>query len=635
VRVLPATATISSGAARSSRAAVRVVGAILLFVALVAAVSVDVVKTGYGVKSDEATYVMMALSVAYDHDLTYERRDLERFVGLYHAGPSGVFLKTGKRMRVRLDASPPFLHLVRTPDNRGDRLYFGKAFAYSVVAAPFVRLLGLNGLLVVNVLLIALGCACGYLLLAERTRPGPALVYTLAFVGATCVPVYVVFLTPEVFNFALVFAAYFLWLYKDRAGASPNRLLTRPGTDVCAAILLGVATYSKPSHALLIGPIVLWLWWRRKFARGLGVGIVCVATTAALFTANALITGEFNFQGGDRKYFVSSPRAEPQFPFDAFGMTAWYEHGVGMSTNDSDSANVLKDFTNRFVHNAEYFAIGRHSGFLPYFFPGLMAILLWLISDERRDVRRLFTFFAVTATIAVLFVLFPYTWSGGGGPPGNRYFMSIYPALFFLTPADITYVPGVVAWLGGALFTAKMLVNPFYAAKNPQIMAERGFVRRLPVELTMANDLPVMLDPARAHVWFSDVMLYFLDEHAHTPETIDAAGTRGIWVAGGGRADILVRCEWPIDHLRITAESPIRTIFIVSGGGGESRIPIAPGMPVVFDVPMIGVRDLNSNAYLLSAQSTEGFTPALSNPRSTDYRNLGVLMRFTAVPKAQ
>src|SRR5207245_6983205 len=60
-----------------------VVGVVLLVVGLAAAVSVDVVKDGYGIKSDEATYVSMALSAAYDYNLTYERRDLERFVGLY------------------------------------------------------------------------------------------------------------------------------------------------------------------------------------------------------------------------------------------------------------------------------------------------------------------------------------------------------------------------------------------------------------------------------------------------------------------------------------------------------------------------------------------------------------------------
>jgi hypothetical protein len=210
--------------------------------------------------------------------------------------------------------------------------------------------------------------------------------------------------------------------------------------------------------------------------------------------------------------------------------------------------------------------------------------------------------------------------------------MSVYPALFFLTPGGISIVPGVVAWIGGALFTAKMVVNPFYAAKNPQIMAERGFVRRLPVELAMANDLPIMLDASRAHIWFSDVMLYFLDEHAHTPETIDAAGHQGVWIAGDGRADILVRCEWPIDHLQVTGESPIPTTFTVSGGGATVRVDVKPGMPSTFDVPMSGVHGLNSYAYLLSAQSSGAFVPLLRDPHSTDPRNLGVLMRFTAVP---
>jgi len=245
------------------------------------------------------------------------------------------------------------------------------------------------------------------------------------------------------------------------------------------------------------------------------------------------------------------------------------------------------------------------------------------------------TFLAVAASVVGLLVYAPYTWSGGGGPPGNRYFMSVYAATFFLTPPLASSLPALAAWAGGALFTAKMLINPFYAAKFPQIVAEKGFVRRLPVELTMANDLPIMLDSPRAHIWFSDVMLYFLDEHAHTPEAIDREGHQGIWVAGDGRGDILVRCEWPIDRLRMTVESPIRTTFIAAMGRGEVRIPVTPGLPAVFDLPAAGVRGLNSYAYLLSVQSTEAFSPALGNPASTDYRNLGALMRFVAVPAGQ
>src|SRR6185312_5564977 len=100
------------------------VGAVLLIVALAAALSVDDVKTGFGLKGDEATYVSMALSLAYDHDLTYERRDLDRFYGIYRSGPDGIFLKKGRQLRVRVDARPPFVHTIKTPDTRSDRLYF-------------------------------------------------------------------------------------------------------------------------------------------------------------------------------------------------------------------------------------------------------------------------------------------------------------------------------------------------------------------------------------------------------------------------------------------------------------------------------------------------------------------------------
>jgi len=130
----------------------------------------------------------MALSLAYDHDLAYERRDLERYFGLYRYGPDGIFLKRGKQLRVRLQGAPPFLRLIKAPDPRADRLYFGKALLYPLVAAPFVRVLGLNGLLVLHVLLLFGVCACGHAFLAARSRPGPALLFTLAFVALNLVP---------------------------------------------------------------------------------------------------------------------------------------------------------------------------------------------------------------------------------------------------------------------------------------------------------------------------------------------------------------------------------------------------------------------------------------------------------------
>src|SRR5205807_10596759 len=120
------------------------IGAVLLIIGLWAALTVDVVKAGYGVKSDEATYVSMALSLAFDHDLKYERRDLDRFFALYRQGPEGIFLKRGKEFHVRFRRSPPFIHVSRVPDPRTDRLYFSKALIYPAAVAPFVRLLGMK-----------------------------------------------------------------------------------------------------------------------------------------------------------------------------------------------------------------------------------------------------------------------------------------------------------------------------------------------------------------------------------------------------------------------------------------------------------------------------------------------------------
>jgi hypothetical protein len=105
-------------------------------------------------------------------------------------------------------------------------------------------------------------------------------------------------------------------------------------------------------------------------------------------------------------------------------------------------------------------------------------------------------------------------------------------------------------------------------------------------------------------------------------------------VAGDGRADILVRCEWPIDHLSMTVLSPIKTTFTVSMGSRTESVALVPDRPATLDVPAAGVYGLKSYAYLLSARSSDGFVPRLQNAAAADDRNLGVLMRFKAVPAA-
>jgi len=108
------------------------VATIILIVGAAAALSVDVVRSGFGVKGDEATYVAMALSAAYDGDLAYERRDLERFYQIYRGGPEGIFLKRGGQARLEVGGEWPFVSVRSRPTAETDRLYFGKAYVHAL-----------------------------------------------------------------------------------------------------------------------------------------------------------------------------------------------------------------------------------------------------------------------------------------------------------------------------------------------------------------------------------------------------------------------------------------------------------------------------------------------------------------------
>lgn len=608
------------------------VGFVALIVAGALAQSVDVPRTGYGLKSDEATYVAAALSVAHDGNLSFEHRDLERFAGLYHSGPDGIFLKRGKEIRLRMRAAFPFVHLARRDDPDRNRLYFGKAMVYPVLAAPFVRYLGLNGFLIFNVLLLAVAAVAAYAFLVAQSPPLTAATFTTAFIGASALPVYGVFLMPEILNFSLVMVAFFLWLYKEVA---PDSRFARPWSDVAAVVILGVATYSKPLPiASLVAPIVLLAWLRRRWGRGWALGATAVAVACLCFTLNAAVSGEFNYQGGDRKVFYGRfPFDRPDAQWEQFSSTVLTDGGTAQAVLSNDLAPTW------FAQNVKYFLTGRHFGFIPYFFPGVIAVVWWLASGARRDAWRLLTFGTFVLAAVVLLLILPFTWSGGGGPPGNRYFLSAYPVLLFLLPPGASFAPGVLAWVGGALFTAKILANPFVAAKYPYLIVEKGPVRRLPVELTMANDLPMRLaQPLRGRVQYRTdpgVLLYFLDQNAWPPELTgigpDGRNIHSMWVSGSGRAEVIVRTPWPIGHIEVEAESPITTTLTVALGSVPVTLELQPKKIHSFAVKATGVRGFGDYNYLLTTHSTGGFIPHLMDPANMDYRNLGAQLRFRPV----
>ena len=573
-----------------------------------AALSLDVAGSLGGVKGDEATYVMMALSVAQDGDLVYESADLDRFYGLYEDGPEGLFLK-----REAGSQAP-------------GQLFFAKAWLHAAVAAPFVRLLGLNGLLVLNVWLMAGAAVVGYLFIAARSPGGVACAFSLAFLCASVTPIYVVWLSPEMLNFALVVYAYFFWLYKEVAPAAHMRgwrWLAGTRSDLVAAVLLGLAAFSKPPNLALFAPLVALYWWRGRYVHSLLVTGVFVLLAGGAFGINTLMTGEWNYMGGDRRTFYGGMGGFPHEHGKAFEQV-----GIPMTTNEvtlDEPPDRLESWL-VLLRNAGYFLVGRHFGFVPFFFPAVVAVGCMLLRRRSLAAWRVLVLGAACGMAAVLLFLLPYSWSGGGGPLGNRYFLSAYGVFLFLAPAMATMWPAVLAWTGGSIFVAHILINPLVSARQTYAPTQQGALRLLPVELTMVSDLPVNLVPQRRALPYGEnprMSLYLLDGHS-SPE-----GAR-IWIEGGATAEIIIGTAVPVEVFAVQLRSRVPNTVSVSLGGSTQTVQVERDRPVTLHIEPRSVHARRSWFHLLSVGTRDGFVPYLWAPDSVDTRYLGVEVRLEA-----
>ena len=195
-----------------------------------------------------------------------------------------------------------------------------------------------------------------------------------------------------------------------------------------------------------------------------------------LFLINTAATGEPNYQGGDRKTFYSSTG----FPF-ANTWETFENRGQRVATGSVPTEILLNRNTAIvIVWDLMYFVVGRYSGLVPYFFPGVLAALLFLTRRAARQRWQWFVALAVAGGAIGLLAYMPYTYSGGGGPVGNRYFLSFYPLFLFLMPPLRSAWPALIALVIGALFIAKVTLNPFYSSFHPGEHAKAGPLRMLP-----------------------------------------------------------------------------------------------------------------------------------------------------------
>jgi len=614
--------------------------AVLLLVYGGVALTVDFPRTAVGIQSDEATYYMMGHSLAEDGDLTYRREDLVRVWKEFSSGPAGLFLKRGSDvLDWGLMLRPPFVWTRTQPDPDSSRLFYGKSFIYPLVAAPFVKVFGTNGFLLLHALLLAGVTWCAFLFLHARSPAVPAAVLTGAFVLATVVPVYFVWITPELFNFALVLFAYFCWLYKEVAAPAEMprgvRWLASGRSDLAAAVLLGIATFSKPPNALLFVPLVVYALWRRNFARGLAMCLVFGVVAVGLFGGNTAITGDWNYQGGERKTFTwEFPFQRPDATFDSINTKA--------AARDDALTSIIFDprvFWTNLSNNLRWYFVGRYSGLVAYFAPAVFALFAFFAAPRRRPLWQWLVLASAIAQILLFVISLPHTWFGGGGSVGNRYFMGVYGVFLFLLPPITSVALSFVPWIVGGLFVGKLVINPFASSMAPGTYADSGPLRWLPVELTNVNDLPINTDSSRVRVWFGDdpgtqgtnnpgFQIYFLDMNWFRE------ADKSFWVKGESRAEFLVKTDRPMKRLVLTLSAgpyPVNVTARVGGREQELVVPAEESRDISFALdrgfPYVGTDDrMPRPVWVASVSSDTGFVP-IFHTGGTDARFLGVRVK--------
>jgi hypothetical protein len=573
---------------------------------------------------DSATYHAMAWSLAHDLDLRFEERDLERIRREYPGGPQGLFLKRASGgLTVEPGAGFPWVRRVR-PDE--GRLYYAKAFVHPLLAAPLVAVLGTRGLLVANGLLLVGALLLAVAILRRRGLfPWSAAGVAAALCLLTVVPLYLVWATPELLGFALITAALAAWAF---------------GFPLLAAALFGVAGYVKPPNVLMALPLgvapllpaaggtLLGPGLARRVGESVRRGLVLLAVAGLLYGLNAAATGEWNYQGGERKTFYG------RFPFDERGST-FDDSGTWMTTNQvgplvagrdeervstqTGPARDPAELRESFAWNLAYFWVGRFGGVLAYFLPALVAALLFLLRGPR-DRDGWLAFAAIGASWIAYIHVIPDNWYGGGGTVGNRYFLNVLPGFLFLVPPRRALPVVAAGALGALVFLAPLFLSPVHHSLRPGDHAKAAAFRVLPAELTMLNDLSVFTDTwrkKRPFGWVGNALrpahedayfLYFLDDGTWGRE--EWAGRAGFWLRGGGRAEVVLRAFdlAPVDRVVLrVAGGPLGDTVTARLGWRSTRVSVGPGESREIELPAgRGLRYYDTYLHTLRLASRRG-----------------------------
>lgn len=501
-------------------------------------------------KSDEPAYYLMALSLAHDGDLSVGAEDLER-----------AFEEFPYR---------PVNNLILMTDDGWRTVLYGKPYLYSLFAAPFAALAGANGMVFFNMALLVAMVWMGAVHLARYNAPGLAALFAAGFFLVSPAFAYVFWLHPEVFAMAAVAACLFLGFRPRGPGETRRRTLLLAALSGAA---LALAVYHKPViGAVGLAPLYAYVRSRRWTAGAAWLAGAALSLGAAVGLAVLLTGHPTPYLGVERQgVTVCDPETVPITAATA-ATAATAKGQVDRPTGGAWSwiFQVPRVEPGLLLENVEYFLVGRHTGFVPYFPFGVLAIVLFLVHGRRSAPR--WVLLGALGLVALFFLVFiPANWQGGGGFVGNRYYVNVYPAFLFLATRIAPAWTPAAGFAAGGLFLGSILFTPFGApVPEPTLQAHvRGApFRFLPLELSL-REVP----------GYQDVELPGLRILART----DVALARGdsLWIHGATPVELLVLAAEPLAEpltFQVGSPAPDNRVHVRAGAADESY-ELGPGTP--------------------------------------------------------
>jgi hypothetical protein len=483
---------------------------------------------------EEATHVLQAESLALDLDVVFDGSDRNR-VADKGIEITGLHLRNG-----RIDEEP----------------VFARPIFYSVFLAPFVGVAPTRGPTAANLLLLCLTVGLASRRLYSRLgSTAPWLVALFLFASVTFR--YLQVAEPPIFLLTLVVAAFYLvYGLEEPVSEGPSDLYRPLPTRArigwrwgAAGLLLGLATAYNPVFSVLVIPAAVAAPRDRRRAAStfLTLGAISVLALSGVVEWGRAGRWQLPFPEPSSSVLVA---AEPKGQDSLSDLN-------GESLSSPFEASPERPFPARVsgrltAWNAAYSIAGRHLGLLPYFFPTVLVFGLWTMGSGRSSL-------VATSFLAVglICLLSPFDFAGGATAIGNRWFVPLFGALWFV-PARRPRARWI--WITAAL--SGLFLYPVWLSPVGSPIEKDGRMQHatslpasyLPLE-TSQRSLPGFGEILGRGAWVRSLR-----------NTVRLRGDGRWQMEGDAQAELL-----------IASPSPLDSVYFEFGGGAEPELEVGGG----------------------------------------------------------